>query len=444
MASRFTPCHLTPMDSSTTYGRSSTLFACDVILYPSDGGESHIVSKLLTEMKVVEPSPGLDMYTMIIFDPLNLGVEDMAARRSKVWGVESLDPDEQYVLYHNISPDLPVNQTMARLVGADPEQRSRRMLWRGDVFVVKRRKWPTRMRLGHPVSHHSARGHMEYVDMPPHTLELFNSRLIPQWYNSDEWLHFLQNEVNMHESCWPLRNSFSFWACLCRRKTKHQTMYDKKARMIEKLIMANRLRDPRETIIRNVILYPAAGGRPRITPMPFSEDGTKALPYGGDLYTSHVDLRSLYGAANMFATRHTQWNVDDPADDMEERYIAYHNLSPQLPVNATMARLVGANPSRPGRHHMWRGDVVVVKQRDWPGPFTRGGGLHIDYVNMPPHAMDLLNTHLIPKWYNSQSWLDFLQSEEQWNEQLRNDPIYVKTAKLIAQLKAMEPGPDGY
>jgi hypothetical protein len=146
--------------------------------------------------------------------------------------------------------------------------------------------------------------------------------------------------------------------------------------------------------------------------MLFSEDGAKALPYGGDLYTIHIDLRRLYGA-NMFATRHTQWDVDDPADDRKERYIAYHNLSPQLPVNVTMARLVGANLSRPGRHHMWRGDVVVVRQRDWPGPFTRGAGLHIDYVDMPPLTMDLLNTHLISEWYNSQSWLDFLQSEEQ-------------------------------
>jgi hypothetical protein len=183
--------------------------------------------------------------------------------------------------------------------------------------------------------------------------------------------------------------------------------------MIEKLIMANRLRDPRETIIRNVILYPAAGEQPRIIPMTFSEDGAKALPYGG-LYTIQVDLRSLYGA-NMFATRHMQWNIDDPADDRKERYIVYHNLSPHLPMNVMMARLVGANPRKPGRHHMWRGAVVVVKERDWSGPLTRGGGWHIDYVDIPPHAIDLLNTRRIPEWYNSGSWLEFLQSEEEYS-----------------------------
>jgi hypothetical protein len=189
------------MDSST-YLQSSNLITRDVILYPWDGGEPHIISKHLRELKAsAAPLPGLDMHTIIIFDPDNLGPKDIAARRSKVWGVESLDPDEEYVLYHSISPDLPVNQTMARLVGADPGQRSRRILWRGDVFVVKRRKWPTRMlvSLGHSFSepYRAGRGHMEYVDMPPHTLELFNSRLIPQWYNSDKWLRFLQNEVNM-------------------------------------------------------------------------------------------------------------------------------------------------------------------------------------------------------------------------------------------------------
>ncbi|KAJ7085552.1 hypothetical protein C8R44DRAFT_752800 [Mycena epipterygia] len=113
--------------------------------------------------------------------------------------------------------------------------------------------------------------HMDYVDIPPLALHLFTSRLIPEWYNSDHWLNFLQKEVNSNDA----RRSK---ALSPRGSTMDaQAVFDKTSALIQQLVIRN-LRDPHNTIIRDVILFPANGGNPRITPMPFSEEGAKALP----------------------------------------------------------------------------------------------------------------------------------------------------------------------
>ncbi|KAJ7085553.1 hypothetical protein C8R44DRAFT_752801 [Mycena epipterygia] len=83
-----------------------------------------------------------------------------------------------------------------------------------------------------------------------------------------------------------------------------------------------------------------------------------------------------------------------------------------------MARLVGADPKKPGKQLMWMGDVVVVNQRKWPGPLIRRGGAHMDYGDVPSHALDLLTSRLIPEWYNKIDWKKFLMDEQDLNESL--------------------------
>jgi hypothetical protein len=108
------------------------------------------------------------------------------------------------------------------------------------------------------------------------------------------------------------------------------------------------LRDPHQTIIRNVIMYPADGSGARITPMQFSEDGANANPHA--FYTINVDLRSLYGRSNMHATRQKTWDITNQPDRATEgEYQLFHNISPKLPINVTMARLVGVDPRKPGK-----------------------------------------------------------------------------------------------
>ncbi|KAJ7853394.1 hypothetical protein B0H13DRAFT_2580728, partial [Mycena leptocephala] len=180
--------------------------------------------------------------------------------------------------------------------------------------------------------------------------------------------------------------------------------------------------------------------------------------------TISVDLRGVYGTENMFATRTSGWPVNSSFDHDpdKETYIAYHNFSPELPVNLTMACLVGAwvDPIKPGKHLIWRGDVVVVKRRKWPGPMIRQGGAHIDYGDVPSHALDLLTSHMFPEWYDSMDWKKFLVDEQQWNEILLSHKSYSerlsntvfvsltgqrsiedKTARAIKQLLAIDPDP---
>ncbi|KAJ7019095.1 hypothetical protein C8F04DRAFT_1324313 [Mycena alexandri] len=139
------------------------------------------------------------------------------------------------------------------------------------------------------------------------------------------------------------------------------------------------MRDPHVAIVRNVLIFPADGGKPRISPMTFNEAGARANPKG--FYTINPD------------------EVTNGAYDL------FHNISPKLPVNVTMARVVGANPKKPGKRPLWRGDVVVVKTSEWPEPIAPGAGAHMDYLDVPPQAVEMFCSRIIPMWYKSNVWL---------------------------------------
>ncbi|KAJ7467868.1 hypothetical protein B0H11DRAFT_2046692 [Mycena galericulata] len=204
------------------------------------------------------------------------------------------------------------------------------------------------------------------------------------------------------------------------------------------------LRDPHETIVRNVLIIPADGGEPRITPMTFSEEGARANPHA--FYTIGVDLRGLYGERNMHATRTKGGDVtNQPEKIVEGEYDLFFNISPKLPANVTMARIVGADPKRPGDRPLWRGDVVLVKTTEWPAPMPPGGGNHMDYLNVPPQAIELFTCHMIPNWYQSDQWGNFLKTEREYNAtSWNNNPEkdrkkYGKTARMLDRLEATPP-----
>ena len=197
------------------------------------------------------------------------------------------------------------------------------------------------------------------------------------------------------------------------------------------------LRDPHQAIVRNVLVFPADGGDPRISPMTFNEAGAEANPYG--FYTVNVDLRDLYGQRNMYATRQKGWDIENQPNKIAEgTYDMFHNVSPKLPVNATMARLVGVDPKKPGKRPLWRGDVVVVKTAEWPEPIPMGAGAHMDYLDVPPQAMELFSSRLVPFWYKSEEWRDFLESEKQWSMTLQSIPDYDAKILLDDQHLKME------
>jgi hypothetical protein len=58
--------------------------------------------------------------------------------------------------------------------------------------------------------------------------------------------------------------------------------------------------------------------------------------------------------------------------------------------------------------------VVVVKRAEWPEPIPMGAGAHMDYLDFPPEAIELVSQFLL-KWYNSDRWRDFFKAEREFS-----------------------------
>lgn len=144
------------------------------------------------------------------------------------------------------------------------------------------------------------------------------------------------------------------------------------------------LPNPRETIVRNVFFFPADGTEPRIIPKTFSEAGSKANPES--FFTIAVDLRGHY--RKHMASTYCRF-VDNSPNPItlkcnEGEFIFYSNVSPELPINKSVAQVVGIDPIAFESKIFWRGDVIVVKAQDWPGPLAIGGGNHKLYHDVDP------------------------------------------------------------
>lgn len=172
-------------------------------------------------------------------------------------------------------------------------------------------------------------------------------------------------------------------------------------------------RDPRESIIRKVLLYPASGEEPHIVDMTFSEAGS-CHPHA--IYSRSVDLRLLHKRcmAGVRVYRFGATNQADSCDDGE--YIIYFNIDPKLPLNRSVARVLGVDPAIPmSRPIHIRGDAVVVKTQEWPGPLVVGGGAHMDYLDVQPSAR-LINDRMWVARYADPTWDDFMQEEQHFCE----------------------------
>ncbi|KAK0201443.1 hypothetical protein DFS33DRAFT_1276337 [Desarmillaria ectypa] len=110
-----------------------------------------------------------------------------------------------------------------------------------------------------------------------------------------------------------------------------------------------------------VLLFPANGDQPYIIDMAFDVAGAKSHPRG--FYNTAVDLRGLYGKYTAGYTRLLNFNIQDHGEQIDGQYHLYYNVSPRLPVNYSMARVVGVDPKRPSSRPMWKGDVVIVKMQ---------------------------------------------------------------------------------
>jgi hypothetical protein len=108
------------------------------------------------------------------------------------------------------------------------------------------------------------------------------------------------------------------------------------------------------------IVFPAEGSEPRIVDM------TIRTVVQGDitqvsLYNRTVDLLGLYGSeyrklrARNLSLSDSEWHA------IPDKYLLYYNMSPKLPLNRCIARIIGVDPNKLGSELFWRGDVVGMK-----------------------------------------------------------------------------------
>ena len=108
------------------------------------------------------------------------------------------------------------------------------------------------------------------------------------------------------------------------------------------------------THIRKCIVFPAEGSEPRLvnmtTRLSTNEDVVDAR-----LHRRTVDLRATYGS------EYLKMRVWAFIEYVPGKYMFYLNMSPKLPLNRCVARIVGENLDNLESQLFWRGDVVVMK-----------------------------------------------------------------------------------
>ncbi len=171
--------------------------------------------------------------------------------------------------------------------------------------------------------------------------------------------------------------------------------------------------DKFERCVRKCIIFPADGSAIRTANMT-----VEAAPAAADIsalrkFNRCVDMTSAYGAEH----RNSQTRImvyDEPNTSYRPAYIVFCNRSLRLPINLTIAKLVGVTPSvlQSKKRLFWRGDVVAMKVRWTPG--KKFG------------AVDVLDAHVSEL---GSLELEFLRTQYHqgfWERELRCDEIECK------------------
>ncbi|KAJ7110211.1 hypothetical protein C8R43DRAFT_1113768 [Mycena crocata] len=397
----------------------------DAILFPADGGTPCIAPMkfLAREGATTSAHWSADLDIAALYRSANV-----VATREKSWTVGNGGNRRAYMLLYNMSPLLPINLSMAQVVNANPTNPGQRLLWRGDAWVIH--VLPEVSDVGGRVGAYYLNTTM--ADIGPLT------SLQSQWYNSSEWRGFLRYEESRYRtSVMRLSVRVRINAFDTEDHEIQRAVLDIVGRFLERLKATeaqqlevaktsrtpNYHRDPYTPRTRNVVLYPAEdGAQPHITAMTFAKRDKASITLGFEQID--LDIPRLWGPENLFSARQAIFVAGsdiDPELEPNEKYTLYYNLNPDLPINRTMARLVDVNPQQPGPVPLWRGDVVVIRWREWRHE-------HPEYVDMSPSNLDTFSSSIIPVWYAG-GWsriLDYEEEDSAYQEfsAVRSDGLY--------------------
>lgn len=116
--------------------------------------------------------------------------------------------------------------------------------------------------------------------------------------------------------------------------------------------------DKLENLVRKCIVFPADGSETRVVHM-ITRTVTNEDIDSLSLYSRCVDMASTFGDSY----RKTRVMPHSARDGVQNIYLFFYNLSPNLPTNVNVAHLIGVTPShlKTRKRLFWRGDVVAMK-----------------------------------------------------------------------------------
>ncbi|KAF8891586.1 hypothetical protein CPB84DRAFT_1784053 [Gymnopilus junonius] len=192
-------------------------------------------------------------------------------------------------------------------------------------------------------------------------------------------------------------------------------------------------RNPLDTVSRTVLIFPANEDSPRFAFMEFSQEGANH-PHGYSSTTA-LNLRASYGKC-INDTRVNPIVVSNQLErSLNGTYIVYFNVNVRLPINRSVARVVGVDPKHPGPKPFYRGDLFVVKKRDWPGqPVNIGGASHRIWLDCPTGMLGIVKKFLKDNVVNRMATL--IEDEKmvrKIREEAAKDPLEPYTNPLSLQ-----------
>ena len=116
--------------------------------------------------------------------------------------------------------------------------------------------------------------------------------------------------------------------------------------------------DTLESLIRKCIVFPADGSETRLVHM-IARTVTQDDPTNLCSYNRCVEMATTFGGD----FRKVRVMAHRTGQDVQSTYLFFYNLSPNLPINLTIARVIGVTPShlKNKKYLFWRGDVVAMK-----------------------------------------------------------------------------------
>ena len=109
------------------------------IVFPADGSETRLVPMIARTVTDEDISSRLAFYRYVdMASTLGDGYRRTRVMAHRAW----YDVLNVYLLFYNLSPNLPINLNLAHLIGVTPPHLKirKRLFWRGDVVAMKVRQ----------------------------------------------------------------------------------------------------------------------------------------------------------------------------------------------------------------------------------------------------------------------------------------------------------------